>query len=342
MPMWNTDSYALDAVAIYVQQYYKNSMSPVPYKYLASIDAEAAAATSKPPEDNAQTKTFTGLPDGWAGPLPDTDNPDPAVWEEITDDKAPPPPPVAKLTCTGIDNTKWMARDALRDAIDRFCVEAEAQGVQDKDSGSLTRNCNQGGPDQVTLSIDWPSGSTTFKPRKDECVGYITPVVDDCDGDNAGNPMDWKHGGSNQMGDVRYDVFPTAERYLASICSMHVAEEDEFSSVDGPSMERHHTFHISVDAKDGKGKSFAGTGNNMVEAGAGNPYRIKGFYAPLEITPEAQNSYIQFTDGGQSWTTAKGDGIPRCQVGDWNGEYSPVTRNMDCFFLLLGGDMLVF
>jgi hypothetical protein len=246
------------------------------------------------------------------------------VWEEVKGDNAPPPPPPAeaKLTCMGIDNTKWMGRDALRDAIDSFCGEAEAQGVQDKDSGSLARNYNQGGPDQVTLSIDWPSGST-FKPKMDECVGYLTTVMDSCDGNDPRNPMNWKHGGYNQVGDVRYDIFPTTERYLAGICSMHVEEKEEFWDVDGPGTERKHRFHLKVDAKDGKGKSFAG---------AGNPYRIEGFYTTLEMTPEAQNSYIQFTIGEQSWTTANGEGVPRCQTGGWDGDYSPVTRSMDCFF----------
>jgi hypothetical protein len=89
----NADSYALDAVAIYVQQHYKSSMSPVPWLELGNMDAEAAAATSQPPADNAQTKTFAGKPEGWTGPLPDTDNPDLAVWEEVKGDNTPPSPP---------------------------------------------------------------------------------------------------------------------------------------------------------------------------------------------------------------------------------------------------------
>jgi hypothetical protein len=82
----NADSYALDAVAIYVQQYYKSSMSPVPWRELKNFDSAAAAATSEPPADNAQAKTFDTTPSNWNGPLPDTDSPDPTVWEEVTDE----------------------------------------------------------------------------------------------------------------------------------------------------------------------------------------------------------------------------------------------------------------
>ncbi|TVY87169.1 hypothetical protein LAWI1_G007467, partial [Lachnellula willkommii] len=49
----NADSYALDGVAIYVQQHYKSSMSPVPWRELANLDVTAAAAVSQPPADTA-------------------------------------------------------------------------------------------------------------------------------------------------------------------------------------------------------------------------------------------------------------------------------------------------
>ncbi|KAI9764588.1 MAG: hypothetical protein M1840_008317 [Geoglossum simile] len=81
----NADSYALDAVAIYVQQHYKSSMSPVPWRELAKLDPEAAAGTSEPPADNARAISLAGPPSGWTGPLPNTDNPNPAEWREVKD-----------------------------------------------------------------------------------------------------------------------------------------------------------------------------------------------------------------------------------------------------------------
>ncbi len=49
----------------------------------------------------------------------------------------------------------------------------------------------------------------------------------------------------------------------------------------------------------------------------------------LVITSEAQGhprDYVQFTIGGQSWTTNDPDtGTPRCNVGGWNSDYSPTV-----------------
>ena len=82
----NADSYALDGVAIYVQQYYKSSMSPVPWRELSNFDAEAAAAVSAPAPDNATAKTFDARPPSWVGPTSTTERPDLSIWEQVNDD----------------------------------------------------------------------------------------------------------------------------------------------------------------------------------------------------------------------------------------------------------------
>lgn len=243
----------------------------------------------------------------------------------------PLPSATPKLTCTGVDNAKWMGREALKIVIPTFCEDAEKQGVQDKDSGSLVRSYDDGGVDAVTLSIDWPSGAD-FRPQKAECIGFMTTVMDSCDGnDPENNPLNWKHGGSNQVADVRYNVVPTAQRYKAGTCSMHVHEKEFFSGVDGPGTSRSHTFYLSVDAKDSADKTVA-TVDNDVEAGDANPYHLKGYYYDLVMTPEAQGDYIQFALGDQYWRTTTEKGTPRCQTGGWDGNYSPVARDIDCWF----------
>lgn len=332
----NAYSYALDGLAIYVQQYYKSSMSPVPIRELKHFDADAAGAVSAPPADNAIARTLDARPPGWVGPLSNTEKADMSVWEEVKDDNQrdePPPAAGPALTCTGVDNTNWMGRDALKDAIDKFCGNAVAQGTPDPNSGSLVRKYNNGGPDQVTISIDWLLQS--YKPAMDSCVASFTTVMDSCDGsDPTHNPLNWKHGGHNQASDARYNIFPTAQRYEAGICSMHIHEKEDFSGTDGPGTERKHTFHLQDDAKDSVGKTFAGTGATAVEAGqgGGNPYTLVGYYDTLLVTPEAQGDYIQFSIGQQSWTTKDGTGVPRCQVGGWDSDFTPVARDIDCFF----------
>ena len=245
------------------------------------------------------------------------------------------PSPQAQLTCTGVDTTKWMGRDALSSVIPDFCNEAEKQGTQDKDSASLVRNYNNGG-DGVALSIDWPVGSS-FKPNIHDCIGYMTTVMDSCGGNDPDhNPMNWKHGGYNQVGDVRYNVFPTAERYKSGICSVHVHEKESFFGVDSPGFERTHSFHFDVQAKDADGNVIGGTAKGHA-FGAGNkrPYVLSAYYTTMTMTPESQGGdYIQFTIGDQSWTTHdEGDGASKCRVGDWDSKTSPKARDMDCAFI---------
>ncbi|KAI4114600.1 MAG: hypothetical protein LQ338_007981 [Usnochroma carphineum] len=337
----NADSYTLDAVAIYVQQYYKSSMSPVPWKELGGIDEEAGAATTEPTVDNAKAVTLKDTPKDWKGPLPYLFNPDLTVWEEVNDNKELSTPPdeasgdKSELHCQGVGTTKWMGRDALNDAIGEFCDDAEKQGVQDKDSASLVRNYNDNGPDAITLSIDWPTGSP-FKPKKDTCVGYLTTVMDSCDGNDPDhNPLNWKHGGNTQVGDVRYNIIPTTERYKAGVCSMHVKEKQEYSGIDGPGTKRSHTFHVQLNAKDADGATVGGINGDWVEAGkdGGNPYTYDRSYNTLIITREARGDYVQFSIGDQSWTTSDANGVPRCQTGGWDATfYEPEYRDMDCFF----------
>lgn len=79
----NADSHALDAIAIYVQQYFKSSMSPVSWRKLHEFDAAAAYAVLEPPSDDAVVKTFNQTPPGWNGPLVLDDQPDLSFWTKL-------------------------------------------------------------------------------------------------------------------------------------------------------------------------------------------------------------------------------------------------------------------
>ena len=83
-------------------------------------------------------------------------------------------------------------------------------------------------------------------------------------------------------------------------------------------------------------------------AGAGNPLMMKSkLENTLEVTPENQKDYIQFTLGGQSWATNKDndESAPTyCKVGGWDPRAGPLCnefdsgtaqeskRQMDCYF----------
>lgn len=237
-----------------------------------------------------------------------------------------------ELKCRGLDNMNWVPRDRLRDTIEKFCKEAEEQGVQDTNSGSLLRKYDSDTEDSVELSIDWPSGSP-FKPEKLECLELMSRVMDSCDANPDSNHLNWKHGGNLIRNDVKYNILPRTKRYKAGECSMHIKQMDNFSDVDIPGRMRHHDYSVNVEAKDADGNIIAGTAKGKaVDCGDGNPYKFTGYYATMEITPEGQGDYIQFTIGGQSWTSKQKTGRKRCNVGGWNRPVSPANRNMDCFF----------
>ncbi|KAL8996351.1 MAG: hypothetical protein Q9169_004117 [Polycauliona sp. 2 TL-2023] len=240
---------------------------------------------------------------------------------------------VEDLRCKGLDNTYWMRRDSLNNHIPTFCQEAETQGVQDQDSGNIRRSYDQEGVDAVTLTTGWPSGSS-FKPSKDECIAAMSIVMDSCDGnDPANNPFNWKHGGSNRIGEVKYTVTPNTQRYKAGTCSFHLHQRDEFEGADWIGSERTHTYYLRVEAKDADGNVVANVDND-VEASATNPLSLEGYYGYLVMTPQSQanGDYIQFALGSQMWKSSDGEGSSSCRVGDWDGDFSPVGRDMDCVF----------
>lgn len=87
---------------------------------------------------------------------------------------------------------------------------------------------------------------------------------------------------------------------------------------------------------------------DKTKAGAGNTLMMKSkLEKTLEVTPENQHDYIQFTLGGQSWATNKDndESAPAyCNVGGWAPRSGPVCnilggdtireakRQMDCYF----------
>lgn len=106
----------------------------------------------------------------WNG-VTEKDNPKPQVQT------GPPPPPSPSLTCNGISNAKWMSGDAIGTKISGFCADAAIQGVQDRNSGSISRSYDSGNGNDLSLSIDWPS-DFAFRPSETDCTNYIKQVVD--------------------------------------------------------------------------------------------------------------------------------------------------------------------
>jgi subtilisin family serine protease len=115
----------------------------------------------------------------------DSNNKDvPMIWNGVTEKDnpktqpptSPPPPPSPALACNGINNVKWMAKDAIASKVSTFCADAAKQGVQDHDSASILRNYDGGTVNDLDLSMDWPSGAT-FRPSEPDCNEYMKQII---------------------------------------------------------------------------------------------------------------------------------------------------------------------
>lgn len=86
--------------------------------------------------------------------------------------------PATGRTCAGTDSNKFISRDDMNDKIGKFCGDAAAQKVQDKDSGATKRDYNEGTRYDVTLSMDWPSGQDITSDMEANCNQYMKSIMD--------------------------------------------------------------------------------------------------------------------------------------------------------------------
>lgn len=148
--------------------------------------------------------------------------------------------------------------------------------------------------------------------------------------------MNWKRGGQLGAGWVNYNVVPTVDQgYTPGTCSFNLQQDESWIGVDGPGTKREFTYYIErATMKDGGGNTigtlgFAPNGVDpaFINAGDGHPLNFDSKLPdPLAMTPEARGNprdYIQFTIGGQSWTTETTTGSARCDTGKWTWDYSP-------------------
>jgi hypothetical protein len=218
----NADSYALDAVAIYVQQHYKSSMSPVPVKELSKFDAAAAAAVEQPPNDTAIALTFGDQPPpGWVAPTSSNGEPDLSLWTEVHLSKEPasasssmapqstptpaPAPQPDKNACHGINDDYWvMSRDVVVGNVKDFCGQTDQ-----------TKKYNTGSVNELELSVKKLNDDKKGPKDSPDCVArFQNAVIDGCDGgDSVNNPHNYKFGATLTTGDGwEYKMTPLSKQ----------------------------------------------------------------------------------------------------------------------------------
>jgi hypothetical protein len=113
------------------------------------------------------------------------------------------------LKCNGLDSNKYITATTLDDKIIGFCSGMQTQGTQDTGSGSYSRTFNSGTRDEVELAVDWPPGQ---KLNMVPCAATMNEISAGCDNPAAGNPRNWKGGGSKQVSIGLFHINPKVTR----------------------------------------------------------------------------------------------------------------------------------
>jgi hypothetical protein len=119
------------------------------------------------------------------------------------------PPTDGPLTCNGLASKKYVAAATLDDKIITFCSGMQTQMTQDAGSGSYSRTFNTGTRDEVEIAVDWPPGQTL---NMIPCAATMNEISAGCDNPAAGNPRNWKGGGSKQVGVGLFHINPKVAR----------------------------------------------------------------------------------------------------------------------------------
>ncbi|KAK2877265.1 hypothetical protein FQN49_001289 [Arthroderma sp. PD_2] len=128
--------------------------------------------------------------------------------------------------CGMLKDLKYVTRDTLDDLIrDTFCPKAEGQGALDENSGSISRRYLEGTVEEVDIAMDWMPGAN-FKPNATTCNEFLHVILDGCNvpSKEFPNPMNWKGGGSVQVGPVKYRIEPKIIRLPAPKTPQGVCE----------------------------------------------------------------------------------------------------------------------
>ena len=159
-----------------------------------------------------------------------------------------------------------------------------------------------------------PSRSLTY------CAG--------CDVNASKNPLNWKYGGTNGVGDILYHINPSVDRgFTPGNCTIHLQEDESYSGVNTPGGARHWHYHLeNLMLWDGAGTKRDTYPGVTAEVGDRNPFSWNTTLPDLLVmTPERTRNYIQFALGRQGWISSdtKDKKYPYCSTGGVNRPFSP-------------------
>lgn len=170
-------------------------------------DAGVPAATEQPPDEGVPTGT--AQPPATADEQPPeesvpsaTEQPTATEDEQPTTTKEVPTVKVPHyVTCERLTiEFESLGLFQLSNDFEAFCRVVEEQGVQDENSGAITRKYHKDDEDryEILLAVDWPPGHED-KPTYNGCMLAFTSLLGTCF-----RPGEDLAGGSNEVGIFNY------------------------------------------------------------------------------------------------------------------------------------------
>ncbi|CAD0112710.1 unnamed protein product [Aureobasidium uvarum] len=77
--------------------------------------------------------------------------------------------------CNSIDTNNYIDQGTLASNIGDFCTKSAGQNIAESDS-IFSQIYNDGTPDRVELSTQWPKGQRNYQVFQDECVHYMSVI----------------------------------------------------------------------------------------------------------------------------------------------------------------------
>jgi len=112
-----------------------------------------------------------------------------------------------KFTCWQKEGSKKYANaDRLNEDYKDFCDKEVKRPTGATDGWSFSWTYHPGTPDETEFSISVEAPSTNYD--RNECNDRMWAVINNCDGNDSENPMNWKFGGEYIHGDYTYTVTP--------------------------------------------------------------------------------------------------------------------------------------
>lgn len=140
-----------------------------------------------------------------------------ALWfiidarSSILDVTSPACVPGDSKTCSQKQGSRdYVSADSLYKKYGEFCKDA-ADAAPDKLAGwSYSKTYYKDTPDEQTFKVEiGPRAGTKFKSSA--CHDAVKEILDDCDGNDPKNPMNWKFGGTHIDGSFTYHVIPAGK-----------------------------------------------------------------------------------------------------------------------------------